>query len=379
MFLPVLLVRDFGIWGYVVFVVPNVLGAAAMGWVLRSPSASVALVHHHQAACALFSLVTMSFQAFFFMFLLGNGAFRPAAVWVCLVPMAAAVVGCGGRTATRLLGAGALLAFSLVAFAAYLLRGEPAIIASTGARSIEVAWLAPVCAFGFGLCPYLDLTFHRARRALPGSSSPAAFGVGFGVFFLAMILFTLAYSAWIDDAIRGGRPDLRGPRVLVLAHLVGQLLYTFVLHLRETEPFVKTPRRAAPGTALAALLTVLASVLLAVAVMGAGTTASGWVGGLSSGELTYRLFMAFYGLVFPAYVWLCVIPTRDEPVAAAIGGRHAGPPRQKLLLWCFAVGLAAPMYWMAFIERQTWWLVPGLGVVLVARLFLPRRAGLAPA
>jgi hypothetical protein len=379
MFLPVLLVRDFGIWGYVVFAVPNVLGAGAMGWVLRTPSASVSLVHHHQAACALFSLVTMAFQAFFFMFLLGNGAFRPAAVWVCLVPMAAAVVGCGGRTATRLMGAGSLLAFSLVAFAAYLLRGEPAIIDSAEARPVGVAWLAPVCAFGFGLCPYLDLTFHRARRALPGVSAPVAFGVGFGVFFLVMILFTLAYSRWIDEAVRGGRPDLRGPRVLVLAHIVGQLLYTFVLHLREAEPFVKTPRRAAPGTALAALLTVLAAALLAVAVMGAGTTASGWVGGLSSGELTYRLFMAFYGLVFPAYVWLCVIPTRNESAEPAVGGLHAGPPRQKLLLWWFSVGLAAPMYWMAFIERQTWWLVPGLGVVLLARLFLPRRARLAPA
>src|ERR1051325_4731620 len=34
MFLPVLLVRDYGVWASVVFAVPNVLGAAAMGWVL---------------------------------------------------------------------------------------------------------------------------------------------------------------------------------------------------------------------------------------------------------------------------------------------------------------------------------------------------------
>ena len=40
MFLPVLLVRDYGIWGWIVFAVPNVLGAAAMGWVLRSRSSS---------------------------------------------------------------------------------------------------------------------------------------------------------------------------------------------------------------------------------------------------------------------------------------------------------------------------------------------------
>ena len=27
--------------------------------------------------------------------------------------------------------------------------------------------------------------------------------------------------------------------------------------------------------------------------------------------MIYRLFMAFYGLVFPAYVWLCMLPTRE--------------------------------------------------------------------
>src|SRR5690242_7362807 len=36
MFLPVLLVRDYGVWGFVVFAVPNVIGAGAMGWVLRN-------------------------------------------------------------------------------------------------------------------------------------------------------------------------------------------------------------------------------------------------------------------------------------------------------------------------------------------------------
>ena len=40
MFLPVLLVRDYGVWGWIVFAVPNVLGAAAMGWVLRSAEVS---------------------------------------------------------------------------------------------------------------------------------------------------------------------------------------------------------------------------------------------------------------------------------------------------------------------------------------------------
>jgi hypothetical protein len=99
-----------------------------------------------------------------------------------------------------------------------------------------------------------------------------------------------------------------------------------------------------------------------------GRAASGWTTGLSASEIAYRLFMAFYGLVFPAYVWLCMIPTRDG---------HSGPSRGKVLIWAIAVAVAAPMFWMGFIERQTWWLAPGLGVVLLARLVLPRGGGRA--
>src|SRR5690606_32922674 len=65
MFLPVLLVRDFGVWAFAVFAVPNVLGAAAMGWVLRDGSAAAALRERHRAATELFSVVTILFQWFF--------------------------------------------------------------------------------------------------------------------------------------------------------------------------------------------------------------------------------------------------------------------------------------------------------------------------
>jgi hypothetical protein len=199
MFLPVLLVRDFGIWGFVVFAVPNVVGAAGMGWVVKSPELSTSIVRRHRPACIAFSLVTMAFQAFFYALLLGSGTFRPAPLWMPVVPVAAAVAGCGRRPATRFLGAVAVLAFSGAVFVVYFLGGDPAVVSSVDARPMEVVWLAPICAFGFGLCPYLDLTFHRARRNLPGAAGARAFGVGFVVFFLPMILFTLAY---LTSAVR---------------------------------------------------------------------------------------------------------------------------------------------------------------------------------
>src|SRR4051812_30605350 len=51
MFLPVLLIRDYGLWGWIVFAVPNVVGAGAMGWVLRSRTTSRHMVVAHAVAC----------------------------------------------------------------------------------------------------------------------------------------------------------------------------------------------------------------------------------------------------------------------------------------------------------------------------------------
>src|SRR4051812_32860256 len=62
MFLPVLLVRDYGTWGWFVFALPNVVGAAAMGWILRTREQSVRIVDQHRFACLAFSFVTITFQ-----------------------------------------------------------------------------------------------------------------------------------------------------------------------------------------------------------------------------------------------------------------------------------------------------------------------------
>src|SRR5688572_33083294 len=64
MFLPVLLIRDYGNWSWVIFAVPNVVGAAAMGWVLRDGQSELLVAQHRQAIDA-FSFVTATFQIFF--------------------------------------------------------------------------------------------------------------------------------------------------------------------------------------------------------------------------------------------------------------------------------------------------------------------------
>ncbi len=70
MFLPVLLVRDFGVMGWVVFAVPNCLGAALMGVMLSRPGAVERVLNEHALAVRVFSFVTTAFQWFFAAWLL---------------------------------------------------------------------------------------------------------------------------------------------------------------------------------------------------------------------------------------------------------------------------------------------------------------------
>jgi hypothetical protein len=81
-----------------------------------------------------------------------------------------------------------------------------------------------------------------------------------------------------------------------------------------------------------------------------------------TGDLVYRLFMSFYGLVFPAYVWICMVPLR---------GRTPGTSRRALTVLVIAIAVAAPMFWLGYVCERMLWLVAGVGVVLLARLMVP--------
>jgi hypothetical protein len=362
MFLPVLLVRDFGLWGFAVFAVPNVVGAAAMGWVVRA-GVGPRLFQQHRHAIRAFSEVTILFQVFFVCWLSTANPHLSGSVLLVTLAGAALIAWCWTRGLERL-AAGLTWGASLaIAWAAWMTGGLDLPEARPLLPESHLLPLAPVCIFGFGLCPYLDATFHRARRSLTESESRAGFGVGFGGLFAPMILFTLLYAAgfhWVGDPARF-RDGASSLAALVSVHVFLQVLFTGFAHATAL-PQPAPTARGAIGRGAALILFIL--VMLTVLRAREGAFSSG----LSTGELIYRLFMAFYGLVFPAYVWLCMIPTRDG---------HAGPRRDKVRVWLFSVGVAAPMFWMGFIERQTWWLAPGLGVVLLARVFLPRSASKA--
>src|SRR5947207_10311230 len=86
MFLPVLLVRNWGIWGWVVFAIPNIIGAAAMGWVISSRDVSERILDRHRLAVAIFSLITIAFHIYFVYWFVGDRLMGP---WLLVIPVAA--------------------------------------------------------------------------------------------------------------------------------------------------------------------------------------------------------------------------------------------------------------------------------------------------
>jgi hypothetical protein len=208
MWFPVYLIADFGWPGWVAFAVPNVIGAAAMGHILRRPGASERLVAEHSRAMWWFSAVTIVFHVSVLSWLLALATSGTAGLRQGFFgPIAAAVLtACAmilARLPYRRMLGGALVTYAcslaLVGMAVWWSGGDvfrwPPTTGRYGPGSLALA--TPALVLGFALCPYLDLTFHRVRRETPGQAGTRAFIIGFGVLFLAMIVLSLFYATRI--------------------------------------------------------------------------------------------------------------------------------------------------------------------------------------
>jgi hypothetical protein len=364
MFLPVILVSEFGVSMWFVFAIPNVVGAAAMGWVLKTPGSSERIVAEHHGACVAFSSVTIAFQLFFLFWMSQIGLIAPDAA------ISAVVAGLGAAWIARRKSV-VDLAVGWIVFgvaAAVLVRAlqHPQITDIHGVipeRTLS-AWLGvgPVCVLGFLLCPYLDVTFHRARQALTPGPAKLAFGLGFGLFFLAMIVLTLLYVG--DFSGHGGsfvvgEIDSESLRTLTLwigSYMAMQIGFTLAVHLRASSGF----RWSDAIWWIGGAVLLLAGVLVVLKNQHLEPPGLQQDDGLlerqmSGGEFMYRMFMSFYGLVFPAYVWVCVIPWRKD----------RGTGWGALIACAIVVLVAAPFFWIGFMLERMFWLLPAVGIVLV--------------
>ena len=320
MLFPVLLVRDFGLWGWVLFAAPNALGAAAMGYTLRRPEDALALRTRHAGAVRGFSDVTLAFHVLVLLWL-GFRLFGPAALVALAAPALILPAARRARWGVHLpvVAVGvALLSWGCFAYMGRLPGAWTAVTAGPLApaglpeRLPVEALIAfgAASALGFACCPYLDATFLRARASTGVGAGRAAFTLGFLGVFLSMIVGTLLYAGLLIPAF-AGEPVGLSPvwRIVLGTHLLVQVAFTITCHLRERGELDPHARH---------LLVPAALVLLALgAVLGADHRL-GWLAGPGRplgptvGEAAYRLFLLAYGMVFPAYVWLCVL-RRGEP------------------------------------------------------------------
>jgi hypothetical protein len=211
---------------------------------------------------------------------------------------------------------------------------------SGDARGIDLFFLAPVLVFGFALCPYLDLTIHRARQETPGAAGTRAFVLGFGVLFTAMIAGTLLYAqGWIDS---------RSYSFYVIAHLTVQSWFTIAMHLRALRDTATAHQRSTATPLLVGMALGLAPSSAFVGSVFGGSPLQGVI----SFDGIYRVFMAFYGLAFPALLWVWTTSRRDD--------------RRATLTALIAVVLALPFFWLGFFEGRWIFLPAGLLIVLVA-------------
>jgi hypothetical protein len=343
MYLPIILIRWFGWPGLLVFLVPNVFGCAAFGY-LCSRERSERIGRDHAPALALFSAVTIAFQVFFVAWVAREAGFADAlgsgvpigwlAAFICAA--AALLVSLAPDRAWPWLGS--IATFASLTLWLVLDTGGFARLPLEGNHAPRLLlYAAPIVVFGFLLCPWLDATFHRARRLAP---SVHAFGV-FGLSFMAVIVLTALYA-------EEGRALLLSA---VLAHLLGQTTFTVAAHVRELR-LARTPsgRRAR----IAAILLPIAGGALAADLP-------------VHPETTYLLFLGAYGLLFPAYVLLFMAP-------AAWGG-HVWP-RSAAGFAAFAILVLAlaPFAMVGFLELKTWLLPIPVVIVVVAALLVSRRS-----
>jgi len=376
MFLPVLLVRDFGWPGWVAFAVPNVLGAISVGFVFKAPGLAALTADRHALAMRLFSVVTVLFHVAFLSWILtlampflavplgeivvggvtvvppsmGDGV--GAIVLVTMLFLLALLLS-GMRTAGWLLGAVVVYAGSLIAAALAYRTGDATTFSLAPAAGDEafpaILGAMGLLALGFLTCPHLDLTILRTRHELRGAPGTRAFVLGFGVFFLSMIALTLAYAPGFL---------VGATSVFLIAHIAGQAVFTMSAHLRELRVGSIERDSGAGFPPLLGLTLVLAFVCL-------GAVRLSYTG---NGQTMYELFLSPYALLFPAYAWIVMVPHRRLTRGAAWAETRVA----RLVVFAVAVVLASPVLWVASVGEPKRWVLGlvGVGVVLVAPLGL---------
>lgn len=289
MFLPRLMIERWGWWGFIAFAAPNVIGCTAFGYVVRNRARSDDMIARQSTAMIWFSAVTLAYHMFFVVWLFDSLIAIPQIGFLAPVVIAAIIFALAG--VFSFLNDRDWLGLSVLVYAISLLGfwklGAAAVQSVEWDGELKFAGLGaivPFLFFGFLICPYLDLTFHRAIRNSPSRHSFAVFGVT----FLVMIVLSVAIWFWPEYLRSKWLP------AIVIGHLLGQTVFTMGAHMREIRVsplrLGKTERGVAIVAPLLAAPLVYAAQLVRVSE--------------SPGEDVYIALLVLYGTLFPAwFVW----------------------------------------------------------------------------
>ena len=361
MLFPVLLVRDFGLWGWVVFAAPNAVGAAAMGWILRTPRDAVELRSRHAAAVRGFSDVTLAFHGFVLLWI-GFRLFGPVAFLALAAPLLILPAWrrkAWGRRLPLVAVGVALLSWGCFSYMVLLPGAWTGVSLGLAPEGLPqrlppeaLAAFGVAAAVGFACCPYLDATFLRARASTDVATGRAAFTLGFLGVFLSMIVGTLLYAGLLIPAFSGEEVTLSPVWAIVLGvHLLVQVTFTMACHLRERGELDPAGRHLLVPALL--VLGALAAVFFADHRLAALASSERPLGP-TVGEAAYRLFLLAYGMVFPAYVWLVVL-------------RRGGPTRPILLRFGVTCVIAMTLGVAGFVAGRWPFLLAAVAVVGLAK------------
>jgi len=322
MFLPVLVLRDYGWPGFIVFAIPNVIGCSAFAYLFRNKESAAGFLQRHLSAARLFSMVTIAFHLYFIPMMLLTQRNIPEnthptvdSVLIITVIVLAAAYLFSRLSWKAWLYVGALVYTASILFLiATLSTGQQFIYSGSSIPGlIQLLPLLLVSVFGFALCPYLDLTFHKAYQLSP---DPRKSFTGFGLFFTVMILFTTVYA-------------VTGISSLIVVHILFQSAFTMGAHIKVlSEKSGQETNRVDKFL----LPVAIGSILLGVIPFAQHKP-----------EFIYQFFMTMYGLVFPAYVWIIASP---RPLVA--------PNRRGVLAAAIFVIISMPEFYTAFILQINW-------------------------
>jgi hypothetical protein len=343
MFLPVILQKDFGNGAWLFFIICNVVGATAFPFFINSCERSKIFVEAHGAACTLFSVVTIISQLFFIGWVLSYLSIIEISGALLLIGALFLVIRHTGFAAASVVVWG----LSLLVFLAYSISQSDTVMIQKLADQFfafnsQALYVLPLLAFGFLLCPYLDLTFHKVVQAAhtkPEQGNKISFLIGFPLLFAMLMIFSLIYADVVGQI-------LLNPRELFVQHtpIIKALLFYFIMqasftsmaHWVEMKKYISHKQK----------LIIMCTVMLA---MSAAFFAS-----IFMNETTYRLFMAFYGIIAPAYLWIIAFNKKRVAISIVAAGIVLS-----LLLSAIPLFFPAPQYY--------YWYPVAVTVVLITR------------